>query len=458
MKTIKVLFLLSFFSNLTFAQCYTAIKTDVFSTIALHNDGTLWAWGKNRAGILGIGSTSQTNFPNTQIGNGNNWSSKFSLHSHLLAIKTDGTLWAWGNNEDGQCGNNTSGTSNYIYTPQQITTDLWSEVATGWNYSLAIKSDGTLWAWGRNEYGQLGNGTVNFSSIPIQIGIDSNWSKVFSYSTTSYAIKNDGTLWSWGGGGSGVLGRTDGSYTIPGQVGTSSSWLSLSPNYFCTMGIKTDGTLWVWGQNRSDIFPILYGNGLNDTNNYENNPTQIGSDSNWKSICTEQYDFRALKTDGTLWGWGRNENGILGDGTNVSRDTPIQLGVENDWIYLQTNSRAFAIKNNNSLYQWGYFQPVITSPMLSGTECLLSTSNFNTGHIVKLIPNPIHDKATLLFDEKIHIQEIIIYDFLGKTINRFEANSNKREIQIDFTSYSKGIYFIRIKSETGYDILKISKD
>jgi len=457
MKTIKVLFLLSFFSNITFAQCYKAIKTNSTTTIALHNDGTLWAWGNNIFGVLGIGETSFSNFPNTQIGIGNNWSSKFSLKLHVLAIKTDGTLWAWGNNEIGQCGNNTSGTSNYINSPQQITTDLWSEVATGFNYSLAIKSDGTLWTWGRNDYGQLGNGTTNFASIPTQVGTDSNWAKVFSYSTTSYAIKSDGTLWSWGGG-SGTLGRTNGFYTIPGQVGTSSNWLSLSPNSSSTMAIKTDGTLWAWGRNRSTAYPVFYGNGLNDTNNYENNPTQIGSDSNWKSISTDQYDFRALKTDGTLWGWGNNVNGILGDGTNIPRDTPIQFGLENDWVYLQTDSRAFAIKSNNSLYQWGDFQPVITYPMLSGTECLLSTSNFNKGHIVKLIPNPIHDKATLLFDEKIHIQEIIIYDFLGKTINRFEANSNKREMQIDFTPYSKGIYFIRIKSEKGYDILKISKD
>ncbi len=462
MKIIKPLFIALFFANLSLAQCYTTIKTTASTTIGLHTDGSLWGWGVNQSGSLGLGlgiDSFNTIFPNTQIGTNTDWSPKYSMKQHVLAIKNNGTLWAWGFNFDGQCGNGTSGQQNYVLAPQQIDTATWQDVATGLVYSLGVRTDGTLWAWGDNEKGQLGNGTTTDSNVPIQIGTDNNWSKVFTQSTTSFAIKTDGSLWSWGISAF-VLGRTDENYTVPGQVGTDTNWDLVAPSEISIMGVKTNGTLWVWGQNGSDSYTAYYGNGQADTNNYENNPTQVGNDTDWKSVTTDTYNFRALKTNGTVWSWGQNMNGVLGDGTILPRYTPIQIGTDNDWIYLHSfRSRVFALKPNSSLYNWGYIFPnYVTSPAPNGTDCSLSTVTHNTSNLIKVTPNPTKDKLTLLIDQTVSIKEIIIYNALGKIITNIEPNPNVIEAQIDLTSFADGLYYLRVNSDVGNDTIKIIKN
>lgn len=463
MKTIKLLFFVFFFTNLSFAQCYTTVKTIASATIGLHTDGSLWGWGYNYSSILGLGlgvETFDTLFQNTQIGTVNDWSPKYSMYKHVLAIKNNGSLWSWGFNFDGECGNGTSGQQNFVLAPQQIGTTTWQDIATGLSYSLGVQTDGTLWAWGDNGFGQLGNGTTTDSNIPIQIGTGNNWSKVFTIDRTSFAIKTDGTLWSWGLPGF-ILGRTNGNYDVPGQVGIDTTWASVAPSTTCGMAIKTNGTLWVWGQNGTDTYIPYYGNGQVDTNNYENNPTQVGTDTDWKSISTDQYiNFRALKTNGTVWGWGQNTNGILGDGTTSPKYTPVQIGVDTDWVYLNSYSaRVFALKQNNSLYNWGYIFPnYITSPAQNGTDCSLSTVTHNTNHLIKVTPNPTRDKLNLLFDQTVSIKEIFIYNALGKIITSIEPNPNEIEAQIDLTFYANGLYFMLVKSDLGNDTIKIIKN
>ncbi len=463
MKTIKLLFFVFFFTNLSFAQCYTTVKTIASATIGLHTDGSLWGWGYNNNSVLGLGlgvETFDTVFLNTQIGTANDWGPKYSMAEHVLAIKNNGTLWSWGLNFRGQCGNGTSGQQNFVLAPQQIGTATWQDVATGLYYSLGVQTDGTLWAWGENEKAQLGNGTTADTNVPIQIGTDNNWSKVYTQSRTSFAIKTDGTLWSWSLDGEFILGRIDGNYTVPGQVGSDTNWASVAPNGRSIMGVKTNGTLWVWGNNGTNTYTAYYGNGEIDTNNYENNPTQIGTETNWKSVSTEQFNFRALKTNGTLWGWGQNTNGILGDGTTTPKYNPVQLGADTNWVYLNSyEGRAYALKPNNSLYGWGFIVPVFYSiPTLRGTDCSLGTLTHNANHLVKAIPNPTHDILNLLFDKTISIQEIIIYDALGKVISSIESNLYKNETQIDLSTYANGLYFIRVKNDTGYDTIKITKN
>jgi len=249
---------------------------------------------------------------------------------HTIAIKKDGTLWAWGNNDGGQLGNGTNTASNI---PIQIGTARdWASVAGG-NHTIALKTNGTLWARGQNLYGQLGNGTNAASNIPIQIGTASDWTSVFAggYHHT-VAIKTDGTLWAWGYNFYGQLGNgTNGNVAnnelgdydaansnIPIQIGTANDWASISAGGYHTIALKTNGTLWAWGYN----FYGQLGNGMNTDSDI---PIQIGTASDWASISAGGAHTTALKTNGTLWVWGENNYGQLGLGDTNNRNVPVQL-------------------------------------------------------------------------------------------------------------------------------------
>lgn len=472
MKTTKLFLVLLFVYTNAFSQCWTVVNTNSVSTIGLKTDGSFWGWGYNGSSILGLGLGSEsfdTQFPMTQIGTANDWSSSYSLgYNHVLAIKTNGTLWSWGLNQKGQCGNGTFGNQNYVLAPQQIGTDNWQSVATGSEHSLAVKTDGTLWTWGWNTFGQLGTGNVNDQASPIQIGIESNWAKVYSTDRSSFAIKTDGTLWSWGNVGNGsnssgaLLGynSTGNDYKTPHQVGTA-QWLMISTYSACTLGIKADGTLWVWGENDSSAYTGYYGiSSLPDTNNYNNNPTQIGTDTDWQRISATQTNYRALKNNGTLWGWGKNESGVLGDGTAVSHYFPIQLGTANNWIYLNSiSSRIVGIQSDNSLYNWGFIYPsFFTTPTLNGTACSLNTTSFSDREIVKAYPNPSKDKITIRI-EKTATQDLIISitNNLGQQLVSEKRQLADHEFSIDLSSYPSGLYYIHLTNGNQSYNLKIIK-
>jgi alpha-tubulin suppressor-like RCC1 family protein len=193
-----------------------------------------------------------------------------------------------------------------------------------------------LWACGYNTLGQLGNGTVVNYSSPIQIGSLTNWKQVVCGGTRSHAIKTDGTLWSWGGNREGEIGNGTSitTYSSPIQVGLLTNWKqvaagnqvnSLSGGDFFsqTLAVKTDGTLWAWGNNG-------YGALGNGTTTPYSSPIQIGALTNWKQVACGYATF-AIKTDGTLWAWGYNLVGGLGNGNTVSYSSPIQIGSLTNW-------------------------------------------------------------------------------------------------------------------------------
>lgn len=467
MKTIKSLIIVLLFSNLSFAQCWTTVNTNSYSTIGLQTDGSLWGWGLYGTGLLGLGlgiENGNTTFPPTQIGIDTDWSTNYSLNSnHALALKNNGFLYAWGNNESGQSGNGTSGSQNFILSPQQIGTDTWKTVAASSSYSLGIKTDGSLWGWGRNTEGQLGTGNVAWQNIPARIGTDNNWAKVFSRSVTSYAIKTDGTLWSWGGDSQYLLGYIPNTndYLTPHQVGLANNWVSISQGSISyTMGLQSNGTLWVWGRNNDINYTGYYGNGNSDSNNYENNPTQIGADNDWTLIYASAQNSFALKNNGTLWGWGRNNQGRLGDGTTITRYIPTQLGTDSDWIYANAGSsngnQYYALKANHALYTWGAPNSI---PTLQGNICNLSTITFESKSILAA-PNPttnyINLNSKIPFDSS---TEITIYNIVGQTIKTIhESPSVTESIVVDLSSLEKGLYLLQIKNKQKLEVLKILKN
>ena len=285
-------------------------------TVAIKSDGTLWAWGDNSNGQVGDGTKNNASIP-VQIGTDTKWVSVSAGAHHTVAIKSDGTLWAWGDNSNGQVGD---GTWTDKYSPVQIGTDTkWVSVSAGYDHTVAIKSDGTLWAWGDNGDGQLGNGEESDESSPVQIGTDTKWVSVSAGYDHTVAIKSDGTLWAWGDNGGGQLGNGEESdESSPVQIGTDTKWVSVSAGYDHTVAIKSDGTLWAWGDNGDGQL----GDG---TKNNASSPVQIGTDTNWVSVAAGWYHTVAFKSDGTLWDWGGNGSGQLGDGTTIDKLSPEQI-------------------------------------------------------------------------------------------------------------------------------------
>lgn len=233
-------------------------------------------------------------------------------------------LWVWGNGNNGELaqGNTTDRNS-----PVQIgaLTDWSSVLDTGSRHTLVIKTDSSLWAWGNNS-GRLGDGTAITRSSPVQIGLLTDWSSVSAADRHSVAIKTDGTLWSWGLGSSGRLGHgntTD--LSSPVQVGSLTTWASVEIGPSQTLAIKTDGTLWAWGNNSPN------GQLGDGTIIDKSSPVQIGSLTDWASVGSGDRHSHAIKTDGTLWSWGDQDNGKIGDGVLVRRSSPVQIGSLTDW-------------------------------------------------------------------------------------------------------------------------------
>jgi len=300
--------------------------------VAIKTDGTLWSWGSNGSGQLGLNSGYLVNISSpVQVGALTNWSKTASGVGHCLAIKTDGTLWSWGGNTSGTLGLNEV-FSNSKSSPVQIgALTTWSSVACARYASFAIKTDGTLWSWGQNNTGQLGQGDKTYRSSPVQVGALTTWAKLGAARFAAFAIKTDGTLWAWGDNYTGQLGQNDTALkSSPVQVGVLTTWSNVTvQGVNACLAVKTDGTLWAWGSNN-------YGSlGLNDTNSVSS-PTQIGVLTNWAQ--TNRFASQgtnvttlAVKTDGTLWGWGKNSSGQLGLNTTANRSSPVQIGALTSW-------------------------------------------------------------------------------------------------------------------------------
>jgi alpha-tubulin suppressor-like RCC1 family protein len=256
---------------------------------AIKTNGTLWLWGGSSYGKLGIGAGYVNKSSPVQIGALTNWSGVSVGAVHTAAVKTDGTLWLWGQASYGKLGFNT--TSGYLPSPTQLGTDTnWRTVVCGPNNTMAIKTDGTLWVWGFNPYGELGIGSTTWKSSPTQVGAGTNWNIVSHTGYHTLATKTDGTLWSWGVGSYGALGQNDGtSRNSPTQVGSGTTWSQITSNSHHSMATKTDGTLWAWGMNTHAEL------GLNNTSpGYVYSPVQVGTSTWWTKVAAGVYGSMAI--------------------------------------------------------------------------------------------------------------------------------------------------------------------
>ena len=313
----------------------------------------LFSWGSNTTfGQLGLGNTTSYSSPK-QVGALTTWLTVAAGYAHVVATKSDGTLWTWGYNANGQLG---LGNVTYYSSPKQVgALTTWSKIAAARLATFSIKTDGTLWSWGYNATGQLGDGTATNRSSPVQVGALTTWLTVAAGSYHTIATQTNGTLWTWGYNANGQLGLgTSGGGTqrsSPVQVGLLTTWLNIAGGGYNTLAVKTDGTLWSWGYNAQGQL------GLGNTTDYSS-PKQVGALTAWLKVASGLYHSIVTKTDGTLWAWGQGGSGQLGLGNLTYYSSPKQVGGLTTWAtpsVMQGNTRSsMAIKTDGTLWTWGF--------------------------------------------------------------------------------------------------------
>ncbi|MEW6026546.1 MAG: fibronectin type III domain-containing protein [Planctomycetota bacterium] len=330
-------------------QPWNKIAAGSSHTAAIKSDGTLWVWGANWNGQLGLGDTNSRSTP-TRLGYESSWKSVAAGYGHTMAIKNDGSLWAWGYNWYGQLGLNDTSDRNY---PTQVGFDYnWQSVACGYAHTIAIKGDGTLWTWGDNSFGQLGHNDTAYRYTPTQVTTVTpvnDWNMASAGNSFTLLKKVGGTIWSCGFGDSGRLGLGNTSnYWIPTKIGTDTTWISIAAGQFHGLACKSDNSLWVWGANWSGQL------GLNDTNNRVS-PTQIlGYGSDWLSIAGGESHSLATKMDGSLWAWGSNWAGQLGLNDTNQRSTPTKVGPDYNWFNVAAGfNHSLSFRSGSSIWLWG---------------------------------------------------------------------------------------------------------
>jgi len=327
---------------------------DVAGNVSYSGEIQMWLWGSQESGSWGINIGGNLNRSSPVQLPGSTWQTEFynnhNQQHHMVLAKTDGTLWSWGKGSDwGQLGLNQHGPSIRISSPTQIGSGTdWKLGGTTREGSFAIKTDGTMWGWGSNQRGELGTNDRNARSSPTQIP-GTTWDKAFGGYTSILAIKTDGTLWGIGEGAGGRLGQNSSKqFSSPVQI--PGSWSSASMDGSYGVGaINTDGELWMWGYNASGAL------GQNDRTN-RSSPVQVPG--TWSNYENSGEGGAGRKTDGTLWTWGTNAGGVLGQNQAPAQlshvSSPVQVGSGTDWNSISFAYRSgMASKTDGTLWTWG---------------------------------------------------------------------------------------------------------
>ncbi|MDC0710749.1 DUF5011 domain-containing protein [Stigmatella sp. ncwal1] len=324
------------------------LSAGAWHSLALRGNGTVLAWGQNVRGQLGDGTVSPDRVAPVAVVGLSGVTEAVAGGDHSLALRQDGTVWAWGLNTSGQLGDGTPEAQRLVPVRVEGLSTV-AAIAAGENHSLALMADGTVQAWGQNTYGQLGHGTTTDSRIPSAVLNLSGVIAVAAGQSHSLALLADGTVRAWGNNTAGQLG--DGSRThrnIPVAVSALSGVIAMEAGDTHSLALMADGTVRAWGQN-------TYGQLGDGTTTQRLTPVAVAGLSRVVSLGTGQYHSLALREDGVLWAWGRSNAGQLGDGTLTNRLSPVQVpGIANAVTFAGGAQHSLALQANGTVMGWGY--------------------------------------------------------------------------------------------------------
>ena len=329
------------------------ISAGTYHTCGIQGDGALWCWGANTSGELGIGGPHHRQPTPQQVGTRTDWTFVTGGHNLTCAIPVDGTLWCWGRGDHGQVGD---GGTAIVRQPVQIgSATTWASVDGSDGDSVydfdshvcGIRTDGSLWCWGQNTSGQLGIGTTEDALRPARVGHSRLWAQVSAGNDESCAVRTDGTLWCWGQTFRHGQGTSS---TRPLRIGLSNGWTRVSVGGAHICAIRQPGTLWCWGANNQGQL----GDG---TVTAHLSPERIGSATDWVDVTAADLNTCGLRSDGTAWCWGYGERGQVGDGQHESRAVPTAVrGGPETWATAPSIRylHACALGADSTAWCWGY--------------------------------------------------------------------------------------------------------
>lgn len=305
-----------------------AVAIGVSHGVILASDGSLWTWGETGLGwqVLGLGSNVRTQACLRRIGAETNWVNIAVGGATTLALKSDGTMWAWGENISGQLGDGTN-VREQASPVRSVPGSDWKQVAAAGPHSAALKRDGTLWAWGNNWAGQLGNGTTNNSRVPVRVGSSTNWTRIWANLIQNVGQQSDGSLWFWGWDY--TRSQKGSSIFVPTRVSPDTNWVDVGMGDWMVFAIKSDGTLWAWGRQAHSY--------TGATPDADSSPVRVGTNSDWRACAPFAGSCPVfMKRDGSIWVMD------AADGRGVASVTTIVRG-------LVTNNQLRCVANSTTL-------------------------------------------------------------------------------------------------------------
>jgi alpha-tubulin suppressor-like RCC1 family protein len=314
-----------------------------------------WAWGSNGNGRLGDNTTVSKSSPVSVVGGFTDWVQIAAGANHTAAIRANGTAWSWGSNGAGRLGDNTTVDKSSPVSVVGGFTD-WVQISAGNDHTVAIRANGTAWAWGGGSNGQLGdNTTVNKSSPVSVVGGFTDWVQVAicgtSFGNHTVAIRANGTAYCWGSGANGRLGdNTTVNKSSPvSVVGGFTDWVQIAAGGGHTAAIRANGTAYCWGSNGGAL-------GNNSTAVTSSPVSVVGGFTDWVQISAGTFHTAAIRANGTAWSWGNGFNGRLGDFTGVGKSSPVSVvGGFTDWVQISCgNDFSSAIRANGTAWAWGH--------------------------------------------------------------------------------------------------------
>ena len=383
----------------------------------VQNSGAyLFGWGLNERGRtgFGIGGASIQNTPRL-VGPASNFASDWiqvsAGTSHSAAINSNGELFTWGDNRNGQLG--LGHNTDVLVPPTRVgNATNWRQVIVGNRFTFAINSNGELWAWGVNTNGHLGFGDYDCRHAPARVGNASNWRQIAAGGVTNVvALNSYGQIFHWGGstGGPGTSRTLPG---VPTQVGTASNWRQVAAGQDHFLAINASGELWAWGRNNNVLWHGDYFAG-----EFIHTPYQVGSASSWRQVSAGNMLSFAINADGELWSWGSHSSGQTGLGIDsfANQTTPMRVGEARNWVSISAASLrgAMALNSNGELFVWGSRDSVaralptgsgnVTTPAKLGYALGINDDCRDTHHFVfgfsnepiRLGPEPAEANLTL---------------------------------------------------------------